>query len=168
MRDQILAKRSAAARFGIETPHAEPCKPFAQIAEMWLESRQADDSLAPSTCYQNARQVRAVLIPEFDATVMSAITVEDVERFIARLRKTRKRSTVASYYGCLRTIFRQAIRRGWFPGPNPLDLLERPPTQGPGRDVALTVDEAWALLAELDGMLLLQSRPRSLHRLALG
>ncbi|MCG8419721.1 MAG: N-terminal phage integrase SAM-like domain-containing protein [Proteobacteria bacterium] len=145
LRDQILAKRSVAAKFGIKSPHVEPCKTFAQIAEMWLQSRQADDSLAPSTREQNARVVRGLLVPELGHMTMSAITVEDIERFIGNLRKTRARSTVATYYGCLRAIFRRAIRRGWFAGPNPFDRLERVPTQGPGRDTALTVDEAQRL-----------------------
>ena len=50
-------------------------------------------------------------------------------------------------------MLRQAVRRGWLNGPNPLDRLERPPTQGPGRDVSLTHDEARRLLAELSGRL---------------
>ena len=151
MRDQILAKRSAAARFGIEAPQVEPCKTFAEVAEMWLESRQADDSLAQSTRYGNARLVRKILVPELGAMAMSAITVDDIERLIVKLRKTRARATVANHFCYLRAIFRQSIRRGWFAGPNPIDRLDRVPTQGPGRDVFLTVDEAQRLLAELSG-----------------
>lgn len=153
LRDQILGKRTAAAKFGIDSAEAEPCKTFAQVAELWLASRQADESLAPHTRYQNTRVTQNLLIPEFGSMAMAAITTEDIERFVAGLRKKHKRSTVANYFACFRTIIRQAIRRGWYTGMNPLDRLDRVPTYGPGRDTALTVDEAQHLLAELSGRL---------------
>ena len=59
LRDQILARRTAAAKFGIEAPEAETCKTFEQIAELWLESREADESLAPRTRILNTRITRA-------------------------------------------------------------------------------------------------------------
>jgi hypothetical protein len=50
LRDQIMVKRSAAAKFGIEEPKpAAPVKTFGQIADMWLEAREAAGNLAPST-----------------------------------------------------------------------------------------------------------------------
>ena len=153
IRDQILAKRSTAARFGIELAPLEPCKSFAEIATQWLEFRLADSSLAPQTRYQSARIVRSKLLPEFGMMAMSAITVEAIERFIAKLRKNYARSTVANYFCQLRAIFTKSIRWGWFAGPNPLDRLERVPTQGPGRNVVLKTSEAIGLLSQLHGCL---------------
>ncbi|MCG8422405.1 MAG: N-terminal phage integrase SAM-like domain-containing protein [Proteobacteria bacterium] len=93
LRDQILAKRTAAAKFGVEASEAEPCKAFEEIAELWLESRQADESLAPRTRILNTRITRGLLIPKFGSMVMSAITPEDIERFVAGLRKSWGKST---------------------------------------------------------------------------
>ncbi|MCG8420073.1 MAG: tyrosine-type recombinase/integrase [Proteobacteria bacterium] len=157
MRDQILAKRTTAAKFGLETQAAEPCMTFAEIAEKWLKSRLADESLAPQTRLHNTHIIKNHLTPCFGSIAMSSITVEDVESFIAGLRKRYKRSTVAAYYGCFRNIISQAIRRGWYVGANPLDRLDRVPTEGPGRETILTIDEASGLIAGLSGRLYYKS-----------
>ncbi len=153
MRDQILAKRSTAAKFGIEAPNAEPIKTFAEVAEMWMRAREADLSLAASTRHLSVSTTTRLLIPEFGHMRMNMIKVEDIERFISRLHKKYKRRTVALYFGILGILFRQVIKRGWYHGPNPLDQLERTPTPGPGRDVTLTVEEARCLLSELSGVI---------------
>ena len=44
--------------------------------------------------------VRSVLLPEFGPVVMSAITPDNIERFIGKLRKRTSRSTVATYFKC--------------------------------------------------------------------
>ena len=53
---------------------------------------------------------------------------------------------MARYYANLRTCIRESIKRGWFDCANPLERLQRPPTQGPGRDVTLTEEEAQRFL----------------------
>ena len=62
---------------------------------------------------------------------MSAITTEDIERFVAGLRKKHARSTVASYFTCFRTIIRQAIRRGWYTGMTHLIAWSESRLKGP-------------------------------------
>lgn len=154
IRDELLAKRSVRARLGLEAPKPiEPTKTFGQIAEMWIESRRADDSLAPTTRRQTESIVRRIFIPEFGSKRMDAISVEDIERVLAKLRAKYRRDTVKCQFACLRSIVRTAIRRGWYGGRNPLDLLDRPPTAGPGRDVILTEDEARRFLHQLSGRL---------------
>ncbi len=157
LRDEILAKRTAAARFGIEPERVRPSKTFGEIATMWVRTREADTSLAPSTRYNHSRITRQILVVEFGPMAMSAITVEDLERFIAKLRPRYAPATVALYVRLLNTIIRHAIRRGWHAGMNPFDRLDRRPSAGPRRDTVLTVDESKCLLAELSGSLFYRS-----------
>lgn len=152
LRDELLSQRSARARLGL--PPLEPAamdKTMAEVIELWLESRRADESLRLVTRHQSEALVRRCLLPEFGSRRMSSITVEDIERFLVKTRAKCKRSTVAKRYVYLKAIFRQAIRRGWYTGRNPFEKIDRSPTQGPGRDTTLTENEAIRLLAELSG-----------------
>ncbi len=157
LRDQILAKRCVEAKFGIQTTTVEPIKTFEEIARKWIATRQANLSLALSTRKVSIRVVKNLLIPEFGHMLMNTITVEDVEQFIAKLQRKHKRSTVAGYYRVFVLVFRHAIKRGWYHGPNPIDKLEHVPTHGPGRTTTLTVNEAKRLLQELDGRIYYKS-----------
>ena len=152
LRDQILYKRSAAAKFGLEEPaKALPRRTFAQLADRWLESRHASGDYAPNTLKNNRLTMRGILIPRFGPMLLHTITVEDLESFISDLRDKYARMSVARVFANLRVFVRECILRGWYDGPNPLDRLQRTPTDGPGRDTTLTEDEAARLLGELDG-----------------
>ena len=158
LRDEILVRRTARARFGLAEPALpEPSRTFAQIVQLWVDARLADESLSPRTRRISRVVPARVLLPTFGDMLMEDISVEHIERFIGDMRRKYARSTVANYFAILRNIIRTSIKRGWFPGPNPLDRLERVPTAGPGRDVTLTEDEARQLLQELSGRVYFKS-----------
>jgi integrase/recombinase XerD len=159
LRDQILAKRTAAVRFGIEAPVPRKEYTFAAVVEAWLESRKARGDLRASSLKSAAEVTRSWILPRFRNRPISDITVEDVERFIAYLHSARSKRTseplrrayiskISKYLG---TIFRHAQKRQMLHGPNPYEQLEKRPTPGPGREVALTEDQARALLDKLTG-----------------
>ncbi|MCG8420231.1 MAG: site-specific integrase [Proteobacteria bacterium] len=77
------------------------------------------------------------------------ITVEHIETALAELRAQLNRTSIAVYFRYLVSMYRHAHKRGWYTGTNPTELLDRKPTQGPGRDTALTVDEGKRLLIAL-------------------
>lgn len=159
LRDEILGKRSAAAKFGIEAPKPKRECTFAEVVALWLQSRRASGELRERSIEQAEQIARTRLLPVFGAMPMSEITVTHVERFIADLRtkpsKTTKRplrrATIALTWRYFGAVYRFAIRRRVYEGPNPLEQLDRCPTQGPGRDVSLTEDEARRLLDKLSG-----------------
>jgi integrase len=158
-RDQILAKRSVAEKFGIEAPVPRQERTFGEVLDLWLQSRRADGSLRPGSLRVSEQYARNWFRPAFGTKLMSEISVEDIEGFIAHLRRTKgrkfdrplSRSTIGSIVAFLNMFFRWAIKRHMHVGVNPFDQLDRRPTMGPGRDVALTADEAQRLLAELFG-----------------
>lgn len=154
VRDRILAKRSVEARFGLANPkQPTPALSFKQIAERWMKARDANDQLAISTRRNGNCIVKRALLPTFGSTMMDDITVEQVESWLSGMRDQYARATVAQHFNILRLVIRDAIRRDWFEGPNPLDKLYRTPTHGPGRDVALSEAEARQLLDQLSGRL---------------
>lgn len=161
LRDEILGKRSAAEKFGLELPVPKQEPLFEDVAERWLQSRRANGDLKPNTVAIFEQHMRVWLRPAFRGKRMSEITVEEIERLLAQLRQAKSkrtgrplsRHTIARIYGALLNLYRHAVRRGWYTGANPLDKLERPPTPGPGREVVLTVEEAPRLLDELSGEL---------------
>jgi integrase len=158
LRDQILAKRSVAAKFGIEEPIPRKEHTFAEVVEAWLQSRRAGE-LRPDTIRDGEAMVERWLLPTLGHRLISEITVEDVERLISHLRTTRSKRTgkplsrayIATVTKSLGTIFRFAVKRRLHHGANPYDQLERRPTPGPGRDAYLTEDEARRLLEKLRG-----------------
>jgi integrase len=159
LRDQILAKRTAAARFGIEAPVPRKEYTFGDVVEAWLGSRKARGDLRASTLSSAAEVTRSWILPRFRARPISDITVEDVERFIAYLHSARSKRTseplsrayIAKISKYLGTIFRYAQKRQMLHGPNPFEQLEKRPTPGPGRNVSLAEDQARALLDRLTG-----------------
>lgn len=161
LRDQIIGKRSAAAKFGLEEPEPKREPTFAEVVELWRQARRASGEFRPGTIAQAEQVARTWLLPAFGHRRMSEISVEHIECFLAHLRNAKSkrtgrklsRATIAAIFGKLRTLYRQAIRRGWYTGPNPLDRLDRVPTEGPGRDTSLTEEEAGRLLAQLSGKL---------------
>lgn len=125
-----------------------------------------DPELAQTTAAMSERIARDWMRPNLGRKLMSEITAEHIEEFIAHLRRAhckrkykdgrRKRLSVAyvsQIFDYLRMVFRQAIKRDWYNGPNPIDKLDRKPRKGKPRDVTLTEDEAKRLLGELTGEL---------------
>ena len=161
LRDEILGKRSAAAKFGLEAPEPKREHTFAEIAELFLQAREASGEFRQGSIAQAEHITRTWLVPAFGHRRMSEITIEHIEQFLAHLRNAKSkrtgrklsRATIAAIFAKLRALYRQAIRRGWYTGPNPLDRLDRAPTEGPGRDVTLTTEEAERLLDRLSGPL---------------
>jgi integrase len=159
LRDQILAKRTAAARFGIEAPVPKKEYTFADVVEAWLQSRKARGDLRASTLSSAEDVTRAWILPRFGTRPIADITVEDVERFFAHLHSASSKRTgsrlsrayIAKISKYLGTIFRHAHKRQMLNGPNPFEQLEKRPTPGPGRKVSLTEDQARALLDKLTG-----------------
>ena len=166
LRDQILAKRTAAAKFGIEAPVPRKERTFGEVLNLWLRARDSHDYR--NNTRKSIEQIsRLWLRPYFGSMLMSEITVEDIEVFLSKLRTVESKSrnkrksankrlspnTIALIYNKLNAMYRQAIKRGWYVGVNPLDMLDRKPSPGPTRDEALTVEESERLLAELSGVL---------------
>jgi integrase len=159
LRDQILAKRTAAARFGIEAPVPKKEYTFVDVVEAWLQSRKARGDLRASTLSSAEDVTRAWILPRFGKRPISDITVEDVERFIAHLHSASSKRTgsqlsrayIAKISKYLGTIFRHAHKRQMLNGANPFEQLEKRPTPGPGRKVSLAEDQARALLDKLTG-----------------
>ena len=146
LRDKILAKRSAAIKFGIEPPVPRREKTFAEIGEMYTRAKLADETLSDSTRYHVKRVIGELFVPELGHLRMPDITVEHIEAVLAKLRSQLSRTSVAVYFRYVASMYRYARKRGWYTGPNPIEQLDRKPTQGPGRDVVLTYDEARRLL----------------------
>ena len=165
LRNQVLAKRSVAVQFGIEEPEPRKEVTFAEIERRWLETKRADSSLRQSTVDRYANRSRVWILPFLGHMLMSEIDLEVIESFIAYIRRTNSAHTgkplsvdsVAAVFKVLCNIYRQAIRRDWYDGRNPLDRLERRPRQGPGRDVTVTEDEAPRLLDQMNGKLYYKS-----------
>jgi integrase/recombinase XerD len=162
LRDQILAKRSVSARLGLEAPVPKKERSFGEVLDLWLEWRRGDSSLSKRTLKISERHAKIWLRPYFGRMLMSEITVEDIEGYLAHLRKTgNKRKNdkrvseayVGQIFGGLRMVYRQAIKRDWYHGPNPIDKLDRKPRKSRSRDVTLTEDEAGRLLGKLTGEL---------------
>jgi integrase len=166
LRDEILAKRSVAVKLGLEVPVPRKLHTFGEVLDLWLAWRKGDPDLARTTVAMGERHARVWLRPFFGRMLMSEIKAEHVEQFIAHLRTTdckRKRKDgkrqrlseayVAQVFNCLRMVFRQAIKRDWHDGPNPIDKLDRKPRKAKPRDVTLTENEARRLLGELAGEL---------------
>ena len=159
LRDQILAKRTAAAKFGIEAPVPRKEHTFADVVEAWLQSRKARGDLRTASLRSSEGVARAWILPWFDTRPISDITVEDVEHFIAHLHTASGKRTdsrlsrayIAKISKCLGSIFRHAHKRQMLNAANPFEQLEKRPTVGPGRDISLTEDEAQRLLDKLTG-----------------
>ena len=159
LRDQILGKRSVAAKFGIEDPIPRKEWTFAEVVAAWSQSRKARSDLRAASLRSSEDVARAWIAPWFGNRAMSDVTVEDVERFIAHLHTATSKRTgsrlsrayIAKISKGLGSILRHAQRRQMLYGPNPFEQLEKRPTVGPGRDVKLTEDEARRLLAKLSG-----------------
>jgi integrase len=159
LRDQILAKRTTAERFGIEAPVPRKQYTFADVVEAWLQSRKARGDLRASTLSSAEDVTRAWILPRFGTRPIADITVEDVERFIAHLHSASSKRTgsrlsrayIAKISKYLGTIFRHAHKRQMLNGPNPFEQLEKRPTPGPGRKFSLAEDQARALLDKLTG-----------------
>jgi integrase len=159
LRDQILAKRTAAARFGIEAPIPRKEHTFADVVEAWSQSRKVRGDLRTASLRSSEGVARAWIAPWFGTRPISDITVEDVERFIAHLQTAHGKRTgsrlsrayIAKVSKCLGSIFRHAQKRQMLNGANPYDQLDKRPTVGPGRDVKLAEDEARRLLDKLTG-----------------
>lgn len=158
LRDQILGKRSVAAKFGIEAPVPRKEWTFREVVEAWLQSRRAGE-LRANTIRDAETMVKLWILPEVGGRLISEITVEDVEHFITELRCATRAATgrplsrdyVAKVTKYLGGIFRFAAKRGMQRGANPYEQLDRRPTAGPPRDVSLTEDEAQRLLDRLRG-----------------
>jgi integrase len=166
LRNQILAKRTAAARFGIEAPVPRKQRTFGEVLDLWLAWRKGDPELARTTVAMGERHARVWLRPFFGRMLMCEIKAEHIEQFIAHLRTTdcrrerkdgqRQRLSeayISQVFNCLRMVFRQAIKRDWYAGLNPIDKLDRKPRKAKPRDVTLTEDEARHLLGKLTGEL---------------
>ena len=161
LRDAILHDRSIKVRLGLLVPLPTQERRFREVADLCFQARRANSDLRPPTIKAFESNVRNWILPFFGHLLMSDIDLELVESFITYLRTTRSkrinrplaRDTVANVFGNLRTIYRMAVKRRWHLGPNPLEQLDRVPTAGPGRKVALTEDEAKRLLAQLSGEL---------------
>jgi integrase/recombinase XerD len=159
LRDQILAKRSVAAKFGIEEPIPRKEWMFSEVVEAWLKWREANGGFRAATVSSAEYVARGRIQPKFGNRPIADITVEDVEQFIAHLRSTKsertreplKRAYIAKICKYLGTIFGFAQKRNMLNGPNPFEQLDKKPTVGPGRDVRLTEEEARCLLAKLSG-----------------
>lgn len=159
LRDQILAKRSVAAKFGIEEPIPRKQWTFGEVVEAWLKSREANGELRPASLKDGAAMARLWLLPRFGDQPISEITVEEIESFIAHLRNTQSehterplsRSYIARICKYLGLIFSFARVRQMLYGPNPFEQLEKRPTVGPGRKVTVTEVQAQALLAKFTG-----------------
>lgn len=158
LRDQILGKRSVAAKFGIEEPIPRKQWTFGEVVEAWLQSRRAGE-LRANTIRDSETMGKLWLLPKLGDQPISEITVEDVENFIAHLRNAHSATTgkklsrdyIAKLTKNLGAIFRFAQKRRMLHGVNPYAQLDRRPTAGPPRDVSLTVDEARRLLAKFTG-----------------
>ncbi len=119
LRDQILAKRTTAERFGIEAPVPRKQYTFADVVEAWLQSRKARGDLRASTLSSAEDVTRAWILPRFGTRPIADITVEDVERFIAHLHSASSKRTgsrlsrayIAKISKYLGTIFRHAHKR---------------------------------------------------------
>lgn len=159
LRDQILAKRSVAAKFGIEEPIPRKEWTFAEVVEAWLKSREANGELRSASLKDGAAMARLWLLPRFGKQLISDITVEEIEDFIIDLRNTQSEQTkrplsraymarICKYLGL---IFRFARVRQMLMGPNPFEQLEKRPTAGPGRKVTVTEVQARTLLDTLKG-----------------
>lgn len=161
LRNQVLAKRSVAIQFGLEEPEPVKQVTFAEIEERWIQARDASSSIRPTTFRVTKARSRTWIVPFFGHMLMSEIDLEIIESFISYIRHTKSAHTgkvlsqdsVSHVFKTLGNIYRQAIRRGWYTGSNPIDRVERKPRPGPGRDVTLTEDEARRLLDELGGEL---------------
>ncbi len=155
MSNQIASKdnRDNAQTSIIGASAVESVTTFAEIAQKWIHTRNADTSLAVSTRRSNECVVTKWMIPAFGHMAISTITGGDIEQFLSRLRRQLTSDTVAIYYRMLRMIVRQAIQRGWYRGPNPLERCNPLPMRAPSLVEALTVDEARRLLGELSGQL---------------
>jgi integrase len=159
LRDQILAKRTVAVRFGIEAPIPRKEHTFADVIGAWSQSRKARGDLRRASLRSSEGVARAWIAPWFGTRPISDITVEEVERFIAHLHTARGKRTrsplsrayIAKVSKCLGSIFRHAQKRQMLNGANPYEQLDKRPTVGPGRDVKLAEDEARRLLDKLTG-----------------
>jgi integrase len=165
LKNEVLGARDAArsprAKLGlavepIDVPEPRPVPTIAQVAKVWMESREGDPDLTEVSRKKTATALERHILPEFGPRIMSTIAREDVEAFIGKLRKKpgQKKDTkmspdrVAYIFGQLRTLVRFSLRRRLYEGHDFTDL-DKPPRKGPGRDVVLTADEARSLLAEL-------------------
>lgn len=161
LRNQVLAKRSVAVQFGLEEPEPVKQVTFAEIEERWLQAKSVSSSIRSSTFRVVRTRSRTWIMPFFGHMLMSEIDLEVVESFIWYLQHTNSAKTgkplsqdsVCHIFKTLGNIYRQAIRRGWYTGPNPIDRVEHKPRSGPGRDVTLTEEEAHRLLDQLNGEL---------------
>ncbi len=159
LRDQILAKRTVEAKFGLKQPAEQKNYRLSEIIERWTESRRADTTLRPSTLKRDDDITRVWILPYFGTLPIAAIDLEEIERFIVYLRTTPSRrtgrplhpTTVAHVFASLRQIYKYAGKRALYTGINPLEQVDRPPKPGPGRDVVLLVDEAERFLSEISG-----------------
>lgn len=163
LRDGILAKRRVAVKLGrVVVPRKR--RTFGEVLDLWLAWRKGDPELAGTTVAMGERHARVWMRPFFGRMLMSEIEAEQVEQFIVHLRTAdcrRKRKDgqrrrlsdayVSQVFNCLRMVFRQAIKRDWYCGPNPIDKLDRKPRKARIRDVTLTEDEARRLLDQLSG-----------------
>ena len=127
----------ALAAFVAERPSPKPVagpKTFGELLERWFEARSGDWS--PSTVQQTRWTIDGSLKGLADRKV-STLSVEDLDRFYAALRKRGGRggrplagSTVARVHGIVRLALGQAVVWGWRPD-NPAERAR------PGRyDVA--------------------------------
>lgn len=171
LRDQILGKRTAAAEvretFGLAAPADDgaPIPTVAEVAERFLTYEAGRGNKREVSARQLAAKVNNWAVPQLGADrLITSISFEDIEMFLGRLRRSKKkkgkagtlgRSTVAIIFNATSRMFKYALRRG-IVSANPCDLLE--PGERPGkaapRDEFLTWDEVARLLAELgDGQL---------------
>ncbi len=165
LKNEVLGARDAAraprSRLGLapiaeEKPEPRPVPTLDAVAKVWRTHREADADLSDQAREKTCTALDVHILPVLGSRIMSTITREDVEAFVAKLRAKPGRkdkaspTTVSNTFVQLRALVRFAIRRSLYDGRDFTDI-DKPPRPGPGRDVILTVDEAKGLLVELDG-----------------
>jgi integrase len=165
LRDQILGKRTAAAEvreaFGIASPGDDgaPVPTVRVVAERFLTYEEGRGNKREITAAKLRGLVTNWIIPELGADrLITAIGFEDIELFLGRVRRSKKKkgsgrvgkTQVAMIFQATSRLFRYAVRRGIAPS-NPCELLERGerPSRGPAKSEFLTWEEIERLLAKL-------------------
>ena len=164
LRNQIVGKRDGLQdvrkRFGLGSVEDERAVPkVKEAAEKFITSLRAKGRPGTTTIAQYERVIASWIVPELGQRILSDVSSDDVEAFIAKVRRSpckkgKNRSPgptqTKTIFQLLKRIFRYALRKRLYVGANPCDLeREDVPKGNSPRSEVLSDKERDALLDEL-------------------